>query len=269
MLPKRVAGQIVSDPQVWFPGLAAELRGMLEAENAALCGPGYSTGRWVARDPHIARDSFGTISSKHGQVVVERIAEAQAGELEGPDLAIDVTPHKIAMIQAAFDELRSVESLCATLLTLVRSMHVLEAPRGFDVSFSSPAVPFSVSVSVPEPDERDAVLRLAESIVHEAMHLQLSLIEGVCGLVTGGDTTAYSPWKERDRPVQGVLHGIYVFVVIHQALGELARQDAKHRAYCERRRSEIVEELGQLDLVSGLTEVGAAFHHHLMAVVAG
>lgn len=269
MLPERVAGQIVSDPQVWFPGLAAELRGSFEAENAALCGPGYSTGRWVARDPHIARASFGTISSKHGQVVVERVAEAQAGEFDGLDLAADVAPDEIAMIQAAFEELRSVESLRTTVLTLVRSLHVLESPRGFDVSFSSPGVPFSVSVSVPEPDERDAVLRLAESIVHEAMHLQLSLIEGVCGLVTAGDTTAYSPWKERDRPVQGVLHGIYVFVVIHQALGELAEQDVERREYCERRRSEILEELGQLDLVGGLTEVGADFHHHLIAAVEG
>ena len=147
------------------------------------------------------------IASENGDITVELVPEAEAVEFEPLLLASTVDDDSTRLLQAAFDALRSVESLGETIFTLVRSLHVLESQRDTDVSFSSPGLPFSIFVSVPTPDERDAVIRLAESIVHEAMHLQLSLIEDGCALVTGGEDTAYSPWKQRDRPVQGVLHG--------------------------------------------------------------
>lgn len=49
----------------------------------------------------------------------------------------------------------------------------------YDVSHSTPVLPLSIFVSVPGADERHAELRLAESIIHEAMHLQLTFIESL------------------------------------------------------------------------------------------
>ena len=58
------------------------------------------------------------------------------------------------------------------------------------------------------------------------MHLQLTLIEGAVPMVAGTGDTLHSPWQGRMRPVQGILHGLYVFRVIqdfHRALLEDGR----------------------------------------------
>ena len=101
-----------------------------------------------------------------------------------------------------------------TVAGLCRSLHVLiAAGRDFDVSYSDPSLPLSVFVSCPSREERNRVERLAENVVHEALHLQLSLVERVQPLVIDGpdDEPVFSPWKDGWRTVRGLVHAVYVF----------------------------------------------------------
>lgn len=140
---------------------------------------------------------------------------------------------------------------------LVWAIHILDAEAGYDVSHSDPTVPFSIFVSAPGEGEADGAIRLAESMLHEAMHLQLTLIERVMPLISDDACQSYSPWQGRMRPLQGILHGVYVFAVIRQALDRLAQTDATHRSYAVRRSRDIAKEATTLgDITEGLTPLG-------------
>ena len=82
-----------------------------------------------------------------------------------------------------------------------------------DTSYSDPSLPLSVFVSCPSREERNRVERLAENVVHEALHLQLSLVERVQPLVIDGpdEEPVFSPWKDGWRTVRGLVHAVYVF----------------------------------------------------------
>ena len=149
-------------------------------------------------------------------------------------------------------------------------MHVLQPPgTEIDVSYSDPDVPFSVFLSIPGPGRR-AALRLAESLVHECMHLHLTLIEAVLPLVGDDRASTFSPWQGRPRPLRGMLHGLYVFSVIDAFLrvlehgGSLAPDQA---AFAVRRRRQIAGEIAQVDLpalAAGLTGDGRTLVERLL-----
>lgn len=128
---------------------------------------------------------------------------------------------------------------------LVRSVHCIAARGpGDDCSHSEPTIPFSVLVSVPA-GERHAELRLAESLLHEGMHLQLTLIERHVSCVGSEAGAAFSPWQQCPRPAQGLLHGLYVFTAIAQwltALDAARTLSSEDQVYVDRRRAEIREE---------------------------
>ncbi|MGZ5486551.1 MAG: aKG-HExxH-type peptide beta-hydroxylase, partial [Nitrososphaeraceae archaeon] len=68
-------------------------------------------------------------------------------------------------------------------------------------------------------------LRVAEAILHEAMHLQLTLIEQFVPMIIETDEKHFSPWKNEYRHPRGVLHAIYVFCVIKQFFELLIKQN--------------------------------------------
>lgn len=158
----------------------------------------------------------------------------------------------------------------AAVGTLVRSVHRV-APRapGYDLSHSEPTIPFSVFISVPA-GELSGDMRAAESLLHEAMHLQLTLIERHAPLVTGKGE-AYSPWQQCERPIQGIVHGLYVFCAIDDWLRSSAASPSasdEARSYAHRRQAEIAEEVAgvsDLPLSAGLTGFGAHFTGGLLA----
>ena len=88
----------------------------------------------------------------------------------------------------------------------------------YDVSYSDPSLPFSIFVSCPALAEHNRPERLAENLVHEALHLQLSLIERVEPIIINGsyEQTVSSPWREGERSLSGLLHAIYVFGNLRQ-----------------------------------------------------
>jgi HEXXH motif-containing protein len=108
-----------------------------------------------------------------------------------------------------------VPTLAASVGTLVRSVHILrtEDPN-YDVSFSEPQLPFSIFVSMAMEHSPNAAMRVAEAIIHEAMHLQLSLVERSILLVMDSAPNLYSPWKQELRSATGILHATYVFAAI-------------------------------------------------------
>src|SRR5207249_726495 len=99
--------------------------------------------------------------------------------------------------------LKRVPTLLPTVLSLVRALHlVIPDDDDIDVSFSEPNLPFSVFVSVPHRGARTDALRVAEAIVHEAMHLHLTLIERVVPLVRSSGRRFFSPWRGEYRTAQ-------------------------------------------------------------------
>ncbi len=189
-------------------------------------------------------------------------------EIGGLTLAEGASQEALELIQASTDLIANVGGLCEAIGTVVKSIHLLVAEREHDISYSSPAIPFSIFVSVPRADERNAVVRLAEAIIHEAMHLQLTLIEAVFPLISGRATTTFSPWKLEDRPIRGVLHGLYVFGVIFQALGSLGQSVPTVESYGAARQRQISTEIDSVeDIRQGLTSHGAELWKLLKSIV--
>ena len=208
------------------------------------------------------------VSVGSAQFIIELLPKGDSGVFDDLPLAERPRPETTNLVQAALDVIAEVDDLAATVGCLVRACHVLAAQAGYDVSHSTPELPLSIFVSVPAADERDAVLRLAESIVHEAMHLQLTLVESIVPLVQSTEVSAFSPWKQSARPVQGLLHGLYVFAVIHEALDVLAAADSASRDFANRRRAEIASEVSAIgDARDGLTGIGVALWDRLTASV--
>jgi HEXXH motif-containing protein len=149
---------------------------------------------------------------------------------------------------------------------------LLASDEDYDVSFSDPAIPFSVFVSAPIRGDRSSLLRVAESLVHETMHLQLTLFEALSPLIDKTcDGFMYSPWKRQERPTHGILHGAYVFFVLRWMWRQVAdtSQDSIDRNFALRRITEIDEEISTVPSVESspaLTEKGRRFLHQLFAV---
>lgn len=133
---------------------------------------------------------------------------------------------------------------------LVRSIQVLnqEDPE-IDVSYSHPDIPFSIFVSVCPDNSMLSTFRVAESILHEAMHLKLTLIEGVTPMIIPAAKGLYfSPWRDELRPAQGVLHGLFVFRAILDFYTALVPRvtAAREIVYLQDRITQITEELNSL-----------------------
>jgi HEXXH motif-containing protein len=139
---------------------------------------------------------------------------------------------------------------------------LLKARPDFDISHSEPRWPQTVFVSVPSRADQVNALRAAENIVHEAMHLQLTLLENADPLVDNERSKMTSPWRGEPRHLRGVLHGFYVFTCIaafFDNLGASGVLTAEGTHHVGRRQTQIAEELSQVDreqLASGLTVGG-------------
>ncbi|MFI3199380.1 MAG: HEXXH motif-containing putative peptide modification protein [Methylococcaceae bacterium] len=129
-------------------------------------------------------------------------------------------------LQESLDILATIPTVYETVSNLVASLHILQPEDDdFDISYSLPNIPFSIFVSVPSKHVKNDALRVAEAILHEAMHLQLTLIEQIVPMIIDTDEKYFSPWKNEHRHPRGVLHAIYVFCVIKEFFELLKRQD--------------------------------------------
>ncbi len=242
----------------WLPGMAAGLaRRKWDAlgRRLDLRPSDYSTSRILARSATASRRIVAEITpppafGRTDSILLEDLGRVGAyddvglrlSELRDQD-AIQAVRERLLR---AFAVVAEVPSLAVAIGGVLSSIHVLETPSSdHDVSYSDPAVPFSVFVGVPDAAGPVASLRLAESLVHEAMHLQLTLVEAAVPLVAGDDERHWSPWQQTMRPTQGVLHGLYVFEVLDAFFAELSRHpggDTRVAAHLQARREEIQAE---------------------------
>lgn len=156
------------------------------------------------------------------------------------------------------DEIPAIGDAVRSLVWSVTPIAV--TGKDYDSSYSDPAVPFSIFIGAHEPGARIPAIRLAEGILHEAMHLQLSLIEDLMPLVQGSADRRHSPWQRTPRPTQGLLHGLYVFRVIQDWLGSLIlgrHISGEALLHAHKRIEQIEEECAELASLAGSDELTA------------
>ncbi|MEC4004834.1 HEXXH motif-containing putative peptide modification protein [Flavobacterium sp. SUN052] len=139
--------------------------------------------------------------------------ESHGLELAAIDKSLGIV---ISKVKSALAVLLQVPEVYTFINTIVQSIQILKAEDSeTDISYSHPDIPFSIFFSVCEEDSLISDLRVAESILHESMHLYLTLIENVLPLIeTNTKEVFYSPWRDQERPLRGVLHGMFVFKAI-------------------------------------------------------
>ena len=180
------------------------------------------------------------------------------------------SPLALRMVAESFSILERISGVTDSLKHFVRSLHVLKPPDDdTDISFSDPTAPFSAFVSVPITVNADVPWRVAESILHEFMHLQLTVIEHVVPLLATSSGTFYSPWRKEMRPVAGVLHGAYAFFGVNDfVLQALRLADSNRiRSYLLARHRTLREQFAEIQSLGdsdSLTPIGSAFAHHII-----
>lgn len=175
-------------------------------------------------------------------------------------LGVEACP--VDLFGRAYGLIRLVPQLCAIVAAVVENIHILSAAPGYDISHSEPCWRSSIFVSVPERDDDVGALRLAESIIHEAMHLHLTNLEALSRLVSDVAGVMASPWRTEARPYQGVLHGLFVFsclAVYFERVLSGTELVPSARLHVRQRHCDILIEIASIDLdslCSGLTPEG-------------
>ena len=275
-LRRTIRAALARSADPWLPELAPRLiaRAWRRSAPRGFFPGNYGTHRWLEGDPAAERPVLAALDL--GERRTCRLETLPASSRIRYESAGLVFPRSVpvaaavAAVRSALALVGAAPGLRATVAAYPRSAHVLQPPgTEIDVSYSDPDVPFSVFVSIPRPG-RHAALRLAESLAHECMHLQLTLIEAVLPLVEDERASTFSPWRRRPRPLRGVLHGLYVFTVIEAFLrvleggGSLGPDEA---GFAAKRRRQIAGEIASVDrsaLAAGLTGDGQALVERLL-----
>lgn len=269
----------------WFSGLAvplAQTRWRLVTEATGLDRHTYGTGRYLAGNVGAWRDDLARLElplafAAPGPITVETLH----GEARDRYAGLGLDFHRdgeadaglvCARLGEAFERIAQVPGAAEAVGSVLAVLHVAR-PEGpdYDVSYSDPALPFSIFVGIEGATQPNGDLRLAEGILHECMHLQLTLIEGTIPIISGADEQHYSPWQAKMRPSQGVLHGMYVFRVIqdfHRALLDAGSLLPAERAHLARRIDTIEEEfatVSEFAQSSDLTPTGRRLASALLA----
>lgn len=275
---------LASPGERWFAGLAAPLaRSRWETlASAGLNRGSYGTVRFLAGDAFAPREDLATLAFPEAFATAASLPiEALRGKALdryatlGLDFHGDGEMDLVAVgerLREALNRIARVPAAAAAVGAVLAALHVVrpEAPD-YDVGYSDPDLPFSIFVGIEGPARPNGDLRLAEGILHECMHLQLSLIESVVPLVAGRGEHLHSPWQGRPRPIQSILHGLYVFRVVqdfHRALLGSGRLSVGERAHLERRVRTIEDEameVGDLSSSRDLTPAGRQLAALLLA----
>ena len=249
----------------------------LESEIGLTCAS-YGTTRLLRRNPIAARLILARCSSTSnkvsqdgtGEIIVEVLPHDIARQVAGPNVRFLEGQKFAGSIQHRLEESLSFlgTSMQTAVCTLVRSVHIIDPGKeDTDVSFSHPAIPFSIFVSVPRKWSEVSALRVAEAMLHEAMHLQLTLVHRVVALLIPQQKKYYSPWRDDYRPAEGILQGLYAFRVIYSFFDSLRQLADRASAHVAHRMDEISRQIEQLQdfwKCDELTSDGAALAVRLL-----
>ncbi len=270
---------IDADPQTpWQPIWAeAAVDGVLAEAGFSVAT--YGTSRWLAKDPAEERLILGKGGTGNAceTAMIEALTPQATRRYAALDLRLSEMVYRVAEAQTLLAQasmmIDRVPPLARTIRALVRSIHILDAPSpGFDVSHSDPELPCSIFLSLPM-EESFAALRAAESIVHEAMHLQLTLFEAEEPLVEQDcEVTGFSPWQQRERPLLGLVHGLFVFAAIDRFMALLIDEglEPHEESFALKRRREVASEIAEvaevadLEAAVGLTSAGRTLVRRLL-----
>jgi hypothetical protein len=268
-----------ADSPPWLPELTEDLVSSGWQALYHKCGlsPGsYSTDRVMTRNvnaPHICVALLSLLPNNQDEnktIKIDILGESSVKQYEDAGIRF-YTEDEIRggdlmrCVGEALTIMERIPSVAATVVALVRSLHMIKPEHNdYDVSFSEPDVPFSIFVSIPQANDPVNVLRVAEAILHEAMHLQLTLIEKIVPLVTATQNMYFSPWRGEYRNAQGIIHALYVFRVIDEFLKRLPINSYSNEEgeYVKNRRAEIhtqIREIRSFHDCSDLTGEGSNF----------
>ena len=245
----------------WLPNLTPALAAAgwhKLGRDLRLTGASYGTARVLSRDPEGTRclvtslDAQSRYGVKYDPIQIELLPEEIARQWASPGVSFfgaeEIPRDGVTdRVEDAIELLDGVPTMLATVCSLIRSLHLLDTSDDqVDVSFSEPKMPFSVFISVPGPGVQAGIFRVAEAMLHEAMHLQLTLIEGFVPLVEPTGATFFSPWRNEYRTPLGVLHALYVFRVVDAFFGAIltdvpASESLRRHAF--NRRAEISQQI--------------------------
>lgn len=126
---------------------------------------------------------------------------------------------------------------------------LLSEYEDFDVSFSDPCIPFDVFSNVPRNEEKYSAERFVEGIIHETLHLQLTVVEHLLPLFHNGLLTddVFSPWKGEGRNERGLLHAVYVFSNIKKFWLKVNEQSKNINNFALKRVCTIQKELSRAE----------------------
>ena len=134
-----------------------------------------------------------------GELLVERGLEViSAGPARGFARRV---AKALAILDAHFPE--------AAALVRSRTWRVVPVAAWATVSYSSASEPGVAYINV----KSAPLLRLAEDLLHESVHIRLHEIESHSALVAKAGRTErfYSPWRREWRPLRGLLHAACTF----------------------------------------------------------
>ncbi len=244
--------------------------------NTGLARSDYSTLRYLSKDRAASPRTVPTfVSLRESSIVCELPSSLVQDYCSAHELTLAGQEDILRALPTIEAALRDVVKLHPFLDTCIQEVvwrcHLVLPPDdSYDVSFSDPNVPFSIFISAPKQPSRTSILRVAENIVHEAMHLQLTLFEAVHPLIDStSDWSMYSPWKKQSRPAQGILHGFYVFAVLRWLWSQtlIGSKNSEDRMFAQRRIVDIENEIDavrELQESPALTSEGKTFLSRLV-----
>lgn len=253
---------------LWFPNLTPHLAeiGWQSLKNEfGLTPSNYATVRVLTGkiDTSLSvfprKDKFGNIPFLVELLPKELTANYSDSQIEFYNAEELTKLPVLDCIAEAIDLIKLVPSLSESIFTLVKSVHLIKLEDdNYDVSFSEPNIPFSIFISVPKNRIKADSLRVAEAIVHEAMHLQLTLVEKLVPLIKANKQKFYSPWKDEYRDSTGILHALYVFRVIESFYKQLKVTQCLSIAdliFVENRLKNILEKVKTINDFTGSSDL--------------
>jgi HEXXH motif-containing protein len=269
----------------WLPGLAEELAEVVWRNlyyDMGLIPSDYGTARVMARSRNAPRRIVASLpipfsADGHGRMhYVETLEEDFARSYNEAGVRFYTVEqinntNVLEQLEEAINYLKLLPSLYEVAANLVKSIHLINPDDDdYDISFSEPHIPFTIFVSIPSLRSLNSTLRVTEALVHETMHLQLTLVEQVVALTKPENGRYFSPWRDEYRTAQGILHALYVFRVIDCFFGELLNKQLisnKDFEYLHERRHAIavqVNEIRDFSDCTELTNLGKSFVQKLV-----